>query len=122
MKIRDMISFYDAQIREVGKRKFTAEKMLDALATPINCGKQADDACSYFARNKEWEELDDDTACEVCLRLACARWYCDTPHFAGVDDETNDIYDQIEDMLIAYWNDTGKEDWIIEGILGLKGE
>jgi hypothetical protein len=32
MKYRDMIAFFDAQIKEVGSRKFTAEMFLDVFA------------------------------------------------------------------------------------------
>lgn len=119
MKYRDMIAFFDAQIKEVGSRKFTAEMFLDVLAKPDGCGKKADMVCTHFACNLKWIEMDDETACEVCLRLACARWYCDLPQLANVSEDDFDYPEQMREWLVEYWNDTGKEDWICEGILGL---
>jgi hypothetical protein len=114
----DVLAFFDREISKLSARNVSPYLFLDVLARPARCGLKADAACRYFSTTKTWPPLDEDTLCEVCLRLACARWYCDLPEFIGTSEDNWISEAELVEYLVSYWNDVGKRDWFIEGLAG----
>jgi hypothetical protein len=47
---------------------------------------------------------------EVCLRLHCARWWCLCVEDEDAEGETGK--ELIASLLIEYWHDVGRVNWI----------
>jgi hypothetical protein len=80
---------------------------------------EANDACRTFARTLVWPPLTDPLRLEVCLRLDCARWYCDQAVRRGQQEEDEGLSEEdgrefLESLLIEYWLDVGRSDWLWE--------
>ena len=108
-----MLAFYDEQMRCVA-RAVSPAVVFDVLSlNNMLRAKKVEDAIRYFCSAKSWPaNLEDDVMFELYLRLACARWYCDLPVFETVSDEAGEIGFEIEESLINYWNDVGREDFL----------
>ncbi|TVP80441.1 MAG: hypothetical protein EA353_03730 [Puniceicoccaceae bacterium] len=70
---------------------------------------------SYIAR-REWPALEDSDRWELLLRLQCARWYCAELHEKFPDDLLADHYSDraelLAGVLIDYWLDVGRCEWL----------
>jgi hypothetical protein len=77
--------------------------------------EEADDACRQYAATLTWPPLPDPVRLEVCLRLACAEWYCST---FGDETDLDDLDGQqfLESLLVEYWKDVGRESWLVEWV------
>lgn len=70
----------------------------------------ADAACSQFADSLDWPLMTDDVRLEVCLRLSCARAWLHNLRDEDPEDENGSHL--LKALLIEYWRDTGRVDWI----------
>jgi hypothetical protein len=115
------IPFFDREIERVGKPPFhlSAGSFLAVLAQEHG-SREADAACRVFAATLEWPEMTEPVRLEVNLRLACARWWCTVvPDGEVSEEEPGPLF--LERLLIEYWQDVGRKDWIYESILGFSG-
>ena len=76
---------------------------------------EADFACRIFGTTGVWPLLEPRVRLEVCLRLACAAWYCKANSDQEREDETKEEF--LDSLLIEYWNDVGKADWLYESFV-----
>lgn len=76
---------------------------------------EADFACQVFSNTGSWPLLEPRVRLEVCLRLACAAWYCRDNSEQEREDETRSEF--LESLLVEYWNDVGKTDWLYESFV-----
>jgi hypothetical protein len=106
----DHIRFFEQELQRVGKPPFdlSAQSFLQVLEQEPT--READDACRVFAATLEWPPLREAVRLEVCLRLACARDWCEAVTGAPGDDE-EDGRQFLEELLTEYWRDYQRE-WL----------
>jgi hypothetical protein len=110
MTYGDHIDFFDREIAALGQRPMalTLPQIIHALDT--DGAAETDAACRAFAAALEWPPMADDVRLQVCLRLHCARWWCVDMAEEDADGETGKGF--LESLLIEYWRDVGRVDWI----------
>lgn len=113
MTFGDHVEFFDRELVALGRKPMalTLPQIIAALDT--NGSPDADTACTVFAETLTWPNgMTDTTRLEVCLRLQCARWYC--IDLEDAEDDGDDGKKFLESLLIEYWHDVGRVDWIHE--------
>jgi hypothetical protein len=113
----DLIALWDAELARLStpEPRVSLPVILGILQGPGS--EAADSACSLFAATLAWPPLEDPVRLEVLFRLCCARWYCSVmPEHELEQDETPGAF--AESVLIEYWRDAGREDWVREGLWG----
>lgn len=100
------------------------QRELDRLATPrMNLSlaevmralgqdgsPEADAACRAYAATLEWPPVADSVRLELCLRLQCALWWLGKVRDGDPAGETGS--ELLESVLIEYWRDVGRVDWL----------
>jgi hypothetical protein len=70
----------------------------------------ADSACRAFAATQQWPPVSDLVRVELCLRLSCALWWLTELRAADLEEES--LPTIAESVLIEYWRDVGRVDWL----------
>jgi hypothetical protein len=115
MTYSDRLEFFDREIVALGRQtmELTLPQIIAAFDT--SGSKEADAVCKYFADKITWPEgMSPSVRLEVCLRLHCARWWCLKMDEKESDSEAEgqNLKEFLEDLLIEYWHDVGRVDWI----------
>lgn len=85
------------------------------LALEKDGSRRVDLACKIFAATRSWPPLSGAERIQVVLRLSCAAWYCDDMLAKDGDDNFDDtLLSFAESVLIDYWRDNGRRDWLRE--------
>jgi len=114
MIVGDFITVFETEIDRLGGRiDASMRDLLDCLGRQGS--KEADAACLFFAAKREWPPLPPKVKLEICLRLACAAWYCRVEFGQDREDETEREF--LESLLIEYWLDVGRADWLYEAFV-----
>lgn len=104
--------FFDREIERLGQPPFdlSIRSFLEVLGRAGS--EEADAACRVFAATLEWPRVPEHVRMELCLRLACARWWCTEVEGLETEDEVGKAF--LESILIGYWRDVGRVDWLWE--------
>jgi hypothetical protein len=112
MRYKDHLPFFDGEIATLGQRPFNLpfRTLFEVLRS--NGSQEADEACRVFASTLTWPQVSDAVRFELCMRLSCARWWCTEL----TDDDTygEPGREFLESLLIEYWRDVGRQDWLHE--------
>lgn len=113
MTYGDRLAFFDKEIAFLGRQTMALTLPQIIAAFDMRGSKEADAACKHFAEKLAWpEDMSGPVRLEACLRLHCARWWClkmDENH-SEAEDENLKVF--LEELLIEYWHDVGRVDWI----------
>jgi hypothetical protein len=114
------VDFFDREIQALGFRSMRVNiyDVLRVLGGSSPVRHQADKACEHYGQTLEWPWMTDEVRLEACCRMACARWYCASLPDAECDDE--DGAEFLSSLLVGYWNDVGRQAWLVEGAAGLE--
>jgi hypothetical protein len=111
-----MIRFFERQIEALGSTSFALsfQNLFKVLVTHL--APEVDNACETFAKTLRWPELSEQVRFGVCLRLECARKYCENAAKEEWHDEPQaERQDKfLREMLIRYWYEAGREEWFME--------
>ena len=114
------VAFLDREIHLLGGAGFALSfTEIDGILATRN-SKETDAICKQFAQTLHWPELSEKTRFEICLRLSCARSWC--LHLGDCDSEDQTGQEFLESILVEYWNDVGREDWIYDRYVKLPCE
>ena len=107
----DHVMFFDREIDRIGRAPFGLS-LRSFLAVMARDGTpEADAACRAFAATLEWPPLTEELRAEIGLRLVCAReWCADVTGAEGDGDEDGQEF--LRSILIEYWQDCGRENWL----------
>ena len=111
MTYAEHIAFFDRELEALGRKPFDLafRSFVEALA---HSGlEDADEACRFFASKLFWPPVSDRVRLELCMRLACAQWWCKANADAEPEEEGKEF---LESVLIEYWRDVGRRDWLLE--------
>lgn len=106
----EFLPFLYKELDQLAREELTlsAEEVLQVLK---NRGSdEGDAAVREYASTLVWPPLEDRLRFEICLRLRVAIWWTET--VADADPEGTELQALLEDTMIGYWRDEGKEDWI----------
>ena len=112
----DYLPFLDREIARIGKGPLLLSfpEALQVLAHPGTA--EADAACRVFAATLDWPPMTEGVRLEVCLRLACLRWWCALPEIRRQNDE-DEGPESLASVLIEYWRDVGRADWLFDAFV-----
>ena len=111
-KHRDHIPFFWHELQCVSETPITLS-FAEALEAILHDGlPETDAACRDFSQTLEWPTLSERVRFEVCLRLECAHWYCTELSELAAEDEEWSGSNFLEELLIAYWREGGRRDWL----------
>jgi hypothetical protein len=115
MRYGDHIPFFEREIERLGTKPFDLAfgSFLEVLGLRGG-SREADAACRVFAETLEWPPLSERVRLELCMRLACAKWWC-AECKDGEPEETGKEF--LESVLISYWRDVGRTDWLHENFV-----
>lgn len=107
----DYVPFFEREIRNLAG-PFLGLNFLSVFRILRSEGThEADEACRVFAITLEWPRVADPVRLELCMRLCCARWWCTVVSDDPLDEPKREF---LESLLIEYWRDVGRRDWIHE--------
>lgn len=120
MKYKNHLAFLDREIASLGTGlHLDFESLQRVMGGPGT--READDACRVFAATLEWPLMSDAVRAEVCCRLACGRWWCADMGEVEIGPEEDGQW-MLEQLLIDYWLDAGREEWIFHSFVERKPE
>jgi hypothetical protein len=108
--------FFEDQIERLGVPfvvSFATAKRVLSRCT----NSDVDEVCRAFAQTGMWPAMSDEARFEVCLRLDCARAWCVLCGSAKVDPRDECEPDFLKELLLDYWNDGGRAEWIRESFV-----
>jgi hypothetical protein len=110
MTYGDHIPMFQRELERLGRptMALTIDAVIGALARQGSA--EADAACRVYAATLEWPPVADSVRLELCLRLTCALWWLDIARDENPEGETGS--ELLESVLIEYWRDVGRVDWI----------
>lgn len=105
----DHVAFFTSELDTLGNKPFRLRfaEFLEVLR--YRKFHEADAACRVFAATLQWPAVQEKTRLELCMRLDCARWYCEEHPDMELDQRGQEF---LEDLLVDYWIDEGKRNWI----------
>jgi hypothetical protein len=111
-KYGDHIPFFEREIASLGQQAFdlSFQSFLEVLATSGTAA--ADAAVRSFAATLSWPPVSDPVRLELCMRLSCAKWWC--KECEGLDAADEEGKEFLESVLIDYWRNEGRLDWLQE--------
>ena len=112
MTYGDHLPLIDEELRRLGQPQMKLDLAMILGALSRQGAREADDACRVFAATLAWPPVADSVRFELCLRLQCARWYVDTIRDESPEGQTGS--ELLESVLIEYWRDVGRVDWIYD--------
>lgn len=106
------IPFFEREIAELGNKPLglSFQSFLEVLAHPGT--DEADAAVRVFASTLRWPPVSDPVRLELCMRLSCAKWWCKECEDHNPEGEEGKEF--LESVLIEYWKDVGRLDWLHE--------
>jgi len=110
MTYEDHIAFLDREIRKLSAVSLSISfrsflEVLDQQGLD-----EADAACRVFAATLEWPKMSDLCHFEICARLSAVKLYCKS--MANEDPLDSDGKAFLESLLIEWWRDVGRVEWI----------
>lgn len=110
----DHIPFFEREIATLGSKPFNLSfgQLFAALGSETLL--LGDEACRIFASTLQWPEVADIVRFDLCMRLDCARCYCQASPGLEACEEEQSGRELLESILIEYWHDVGKRDWLYE--------
>jgi hypothetical protein len=118
---KPMIGVFERQLEALGTAPFSLsfKEIFEVLVT--HTAPDADKACRVFAKTLQWpaaEKMSERVRFGVCLRLECARDYCERMAKGEERDEPlRERQDKfISELLIDYWYDSGREEWFMKQV------
>lgn len=119
---KPMIGLFERQIEALGSAPFALsfKEIFEVLVT--HAAPETDKACQVFARTLQWpveeEKMSEQVRFGVCLRLQCARDYCE--HMAESEERDEPLRERqdkfIEELLTVYWYEAGREEWFMKQV------
>ena len=108
----EYIPAFEAALRELSREpvRLRFQQLMPMLRHEGTA--EADAALRAFAQGLPWPLLPDLVRVELCLRLSFGLW-----HLRGLAAEPHEgasLSATIESVLIDYWRDTGRVDWLYE--------
>jgi hypothetical protein len=115
MTLGDHASFFEREIASLGKESLNLSFETIIKILRDQGSHEADAACRVFAKTLHWPPVPDEVRIELCMRLDCARWWCKLNEISDepIDDEEPGP-EFLESLLIDYWLDVGRRDWLWE--------
>ncbi len=110
MRYEDHLNFFEKEISELGKSPMNLSFPIIMEALGNDGFNETDEAIRHFINTFCWPNVSDRVRFELCLRLSCAKWYCKENGEMDTEDETGKEF--LESLLIEYWRDVGRVDWI----------
>ena len=114
------VAFFDKEIDRLGSAPFDLSFRSFLAALAHDGMEEADAACRVFAATLDWPPVSDRVRLELCMRLACARWWCTEVAEHDSEEELGSAF--LESVLIEYWRDVGRLDWLYENYCLRPGE
>jgi hypothetical protein len=114
------VDFFQQEIDTLSQKPLALDfqSVLEGLG--LDGVTETDDAIRTYARTLEWPPVADRVRFELCLRLSCARWYCaDMVRFDADTDDDRSGSEFLESLLITYWRDVGRTDWLFAALIQL---
>jgi hypothetical protein len=106
------VDFFQREIDRLSQQPFALDFQSFLEAMGLDGVSETDAAIRVFARTLDWPPVSDRVRFEICLRLSCARWYCADMVGHGAEDDEEDGTEFLESLLIEYWRDVGRTDWL----------
>ncbi|GEM_PF-6510485 len=114
----DFVPFFEREIGLLGRPFWDLNFRAIFRVLRSEGTQEADEACRVFAITLEWPPVSEPVRLELCLRLCTARWWCTVVADDPLDEPKREF---LESVLIEYWRDVGRRDWIHENFC-LTGE
>jgi len=116
---KPMIGLFERQIEALGSAPLSLrfKEIFEVLVT--HAAPETDKACRAFAKTLQWPaEMSDRVRFGICLRLECAREYCERMAKGEERDEPmRERQDKfINGLLIDYWYEAGREEWFMKEV------
>ena len=94
---------------------FTLKQLFAGLRAETLAG---DEAVRVFALLREWPHMGEPLRSEISARLACAEWYCRYMQSLDAAGEScgESFQEFVESLMIGYYRDAGRCDWLFESL------
>jgi hypothetical protein len=115
----EFVEVFQRKIDRLGEHPFALSyrEVVGLMAQPV-ATQAGDEACRVFATELRWPPVGDHVRLELCMRLDSAREWCEICAEGEIDpEETGTIF--LTELLIDYYRDAGKENWIVDRFLPL---
>lgn len=111
MTYGDHLEFLEREIEQLGRAPFDLafQSFLEEMGRDHS--QEVEAAVRVYASTLHWPPLSERVRFAVCLRLSCAKWWCEDLRDVEVEGTGSEL---IESLLIDYWRDVGRADWIYE--------
>src|SRR5438132_8269972 len=110
----EFVAFFHQEIDRLGEQPFALSyrEIVGLMAGPV-ATEAGDEACRVFAAELRWPPVADHVRLELCIRLDAAREWCETCAEGEIDpEETGTTF--LKELLIDYYRDAGKSEWIVD--------
>lgn len=95
-----------------GPLDLTCSQILEEMSHRAS-NPAVEDAIRVFAATRHWPVLTERERFAVCLRLEFGKEYC-AGFGASMGEEEEHPIDFVESLLIEYWLDVGRGNWMYE--------
>lgn len=119
-KLKEHVPFLIREIDKLCSQSMwlQPQNVLLVIAGLSPAKEEADVACEHFCQTLEWLPMSADAKVDVICRLLCMCWYCKDERPDDADDGVSGDA-VLRSFLCDYWYDTGRCDWVLEGLLGI---
>jgi hypothetical protein len=107
---QEMIPAFQRELERLAQPVVTVSPQALLALLGHEGSREADAAVRAFAAGQSWPPVSDLCRVELCLRLSCLLWWLTEQR--AENPEGDSLLQTAEQVLIEYWRDVGRVDWI----------